>query len=71
MAGDPTDRIATLRDRVDDRPGIAAADRDPLHAFDNRLTLLQQEHSVHRHEKLLRHAVLMAEVLTTLVSLRT
>lgn len=71
MSGDPTDRIATLRDWIDDSPDITAADRDPLHAFDNRLTLLQQEYSAHRHEKLLRHAVLMAEVLTTLISLRT
>jgi hypothetical protein len=63
MAGTPRDRIDTLRDRITGSDAIAPEDRDLLHQFSDRLDLLAQEYSDHRHEKLLRHCTIMAEEL--------
>jgi integrase len=61
MANTPRNRIETLRARIDDSQDIADADADVLHAFSDRLDLLAQQYSDYRHEKLLRHCVLIAE----------
>ena len=62
----PADRVNTLRDRIEsggENGTIAAADRKVLLKFSDRLRLLAQEYTDHRHEKLLRHCVIMAEEL--------
>lgn len=61
MAG-PSARIDTLRDdRIPDNDDIADADREALLAFSNELFLRGSQYSDHRHEKLLRHCVRIAE----------
>jgi len=60
--GDAADRIDTLRDqRIPESDDIAPADEDVLLAFSDELFLRGAEYSDHRHEKLLRHCVRMAE----------
>jgi integrase len=64
--GSPADRVNTLRERIEScgkNGDIAAADRDVLLVFSDRLRLLAQDYTDHRHEKLLRHGVIMAESL--------
>lgn len=63
MASSPRDRIDALRDRIHASDAIAAADRSLLTEFSDRLDLLAQTYSDHRHEKLLRHCTIMAEEL--------
>ncbi|WP_137288799.1 site-specific integrase [Natronorubrum halophilum] len=63
MASTPRDRIDTLRDRIETGDEIADADGKFLLEFSDRLDLLAQTYSGHRHEKLLRHCVIMAEEL--------
>lgn len=69
------DRIETLRKRVKHRaglqesqesetenaPGISEADAKQLLEFSKQMDLLSSKYSNHRHEKLLRHCVIMAE----------
>jgi integrase len=62
----PAKRIETLRDRIDaggENGSIGDRDIDILLTFSDRLRLLAQEYTDHRHEKLLRHGVIMAEQL--------
>lgn len=60
--GSAADRIDTLReDRIPDSAEISAADEDALFEFSDELFLRKSEYSDHRHEKLLRHCVRMAE----------
>lgn len=40
---------------------MGAADRDVLAEYNDQLHLLSNQYSDHRHEKLLRHAVITAE----------
>jgi len=55
-------RVDTLRDeRIPDSEAISAADGELLLAFSDELFLRSAEYSDHRHEKLLRHCVRMAE----------
>ena len=61
MASTPRDRIDTLRERIETSEGIDEADRELLIAFSDRLDLLAQTYSDHRHEKLLRHCTILAE----------
>ena len=64
--GSPADRVNTLRDRIEaggKNGSIADVDRDVLLTFSDRLQLLAQQYTDHRHEKLLRHCVIMAEEL--------
>lgn len=63
MASTPRDRIDTLRDRIAAGDDIGAADRERLLEFSETLDLLAQTYSDYRHEKLLRHCVIMAEEL--------
>jgi hypothetical protein len=58
---DPQDRIETLRNRIGASDDIGDRDADLLRDFDDRLTLRSQDYSPYRHEKLLRHGVLMTE----------
>ncbi|AFO57038.1 integrase [Natrinema sp. J7-2] len=62
MTSTPRDRIDTLRGRIE-TGDIGDDDRDLLLEFSDRLDLLAQQYSDHRHEKLLRHCVIMAEEL--------
>ncbi len=57
----PRDRVDRLRERARESEDIAPADSDLLVEFFDRLDLLAQTYSDHRHEKLLRHCVIMAE----------
>lgn len=61
MASTPRDRIQTLRERVESGEAIGGSDRDLILEFSERLDLLAQDYSDHRHEKLLRHCTIMAE----------
>jgi hypothetical protein len=61
MPQDIQGQIETLVGRIDSSDAIDAADADVLHAFHDRLTLLDSEYSDYRHKKLLRHTVIMAE----------
>jgi integrase len=63
MASTPRDRIDTLRARIKDGNDIAEPDRQHLLQFSDRMDLLAQTYSDHRHEKLLRHCTIMAEEL--------
>ena len=60
---DPQDGIDALRRKVKkgERDIQYDCDRDVLLEFSDRLRLLRQEYSDHRHLKLLRHCVRMAE----------
>lgn len=58
---DPGDRVDTLRDKRIPSDEISSADSDALLAFSDELFLRSAEYSDHRHEKLLRHCVRMAE----------
>jgi len=60
MTGTDTE-LDRLRARIADSDEIATADRAVLDAFDDRLTLLNQQYSEHRHVKLLRHCTIIAE----------
>ncbi|MFB6152709.1 MAG: tyrosine-type recombinase/integrase [Halodesulfurarchaeum sp.] len=69
------DRIETLRERVKHRSGlqepedtdientpeISREDAEQLLEFSKQMDLLSSKYSNHRHEKLLRHCVIMAE----------
>ncbi len=57
----PRDRVDTLRERARESDDIAPGDGDLLIEFSDRLDLLAQTYSDYRHEKLLRHCVIMAE----------
>jgi site-specific recombinase XerC len=61
--GSPRDRIRTLQERIETSEQIADEDREQLSAFHDRLDLLTQQYSDHRHEKLLRHVTILAEEL--------
>lgn len=63
MASTPRDRIETLRERIETGTEIADDDREYLLTFSDRLDLLAQNYTDHRHEKLLRHCTIMAESL--------
>lgn len=63
MATEPRHQIETLRDRITDSTDIAEADEDWLLTFSDRLDLLKQTYSDHRHVKLLRHCTIIAETL--------
>ncbi|EMA39125.1 tyrosine-type recombinase/integrase [Halobiforma nitratireducens] len=63
MATTPRKRIDSLRDRAETGGDIGDRDRELLLEFSDTLDLLAQEYSDHRHEKLLRHCVIMAEEL--------
>lgn len=63
MASTPRDRVDTLRSRIQDNDDIADIDRDRIITFSDRLNLLAQQYSDHRHEKLLRHCTILAEEL--------
>jgi integrase len=60
--GSPADRIETLReDRIPESASLSDAERDALLEFSDELFLRNAEYSDHRHEKLLRHCIRMAE----------
>jgi len=60
--GTAADRIDTLReDRIPGSAEISVADENALLEFSDELFLRKSEYSDHRHEKLLRHCVRMAE----------
>jgi integrase len=60
--GSAADRIETIRtDRIPDNPDLSTTDQDALLEFSDELYLRNAEYSDHRHEKLLRHCVLIAE----------
>jgi len=61
MTSTPRDRVDTLRERIETGDEIGNDDRELLLEFSDRLDLLAQQYSDHRHEKLLRHCVIMAE----------
>lgn len=50
-----------LRDRIRESEELSDKDRESLLKFSDELDLLSEEYSDHRHEKLLRHATIMAE----------
>lgn len=54
-------RITTLEDRIQNSDTISEADRQVLDAFNDRLHLLSNQYSPQRHEKLLRHCVIISE----------
>ncbi|ELY56494.1 integrase family protein [Natronococcus amylolyticus DSM 10524] len=68
MAADTRRRIDRLRTRAEDSNEIDADDRELLIDFSDRLDLLAQTYSDYRHEKLLRHGVIMAEELDVSLS---
>jgi len=57
----PSDRLETLRERIEAADDISDADREVWLDFDDTLVLLGAEYSDHRREKRLRHGVIMAE----------
>lgn len=57
----PETQLDTLRHRIEKSVEIDDEDRSALLEFDDELTLLKSEYSVHRHLKLLRHVTIMAE----------
>lgn len=61
MAQAEQGRIQNLADRIDTSDEIADDDREILAEYNDQLHLLSNQYSDHRHEKLLRHAVIMAE----------
>ncbi len=59
---DPADRVDTLRDnRIPNNDDLTDADQEALLEFSDELFLRKADYSDHRHEKLLRHCVRMAE----------
>lgn len=61
-----SDAVGRLRERIKNGgkdEHIAANDRKVLLEFSDRLQLLAQDYTNHRHEKLLRHCVIIAEQL--------
>lgn len=58
---DARSKVGSLRQRIQESDDISDADRELLLAFSDRLDLLKSEYSDHRHEKLLRHCVRLAE----------
>ncbi|QSG11393.1 Site-specific recombinase XerC [Halapricum desulfuricans] len=58
---EPRTKIKHLRERIDKSDVISEADAEVLIEFSDRLDLLKSEYSDHRHEKLLRHCVRIAE----------
>lgn len=62
MTDDPARQVANLRAalEVGDRGG-SDADREALLAFSDRLGLLAQDYTDHRHDKLLRHCTIISE----------
>jgi len=61
MTVNPKDRLESLRERIDEAEEIDPADQERLREFSDELYLRSSEYSDHRHEKLLRHCVIMAE----------
>jgi hypothetical protein len=59
MGGNHRRKIDVMGDRIRTTPEIDDADRAVLEAFDNELAL--RRYSPARHEKLLRHLLLIAE----------
>jgi hypothetical protein len=57
----PERELNTLRERIAESDTIHPEDRAVIEAFDDRLSLLAQEYSTHRHLKLLRHVTIIAE----------
>ncbi|PSP83293.1 integrase [Halobacteriales archaeon QS_6_64_34] len=57
----PRDRVEALRERIKDSGEIGEQDHERLIEFSDRLALLAQDYSDHRHEKLLRHCTILAE----------
>lgn len=58
----PADRVETLRkERIPESDKLTEDDADALHDFSDELFLRSSDYSDHRHEKLLRHCVRMAE----------
>ncbi len=55
------EKVDTLRERIRESEEISDADAEVLIKFSNRMDLLKSEYSDHRHEKLLRHCLRMAE----------
>lgn len=58
---EPTKSVERLRERAQHSDQIVEADRETLMEFSDRLRLLKSEYGDYRHEKLLRHCVMMAE----------
>ena len=58
---DARSKVGSLRQRIQESDDISDADRELLLAFSDRLDLLKSEYSDHRHEKLLRHCVRLAQ----------
>lgn len=54
-------RIETLRERIREGEGISPEDQDVLLAFSDELDLHKTTYTDARHDKLLRHCVIMAE----------
>lgn len=60
---DPKSQVGTLREKLESGArGGNDPDRDALLAFSDRLSLLRETYSWHRHVKLLRHCVRMSEL---------
>lgn len=54
-------RISNLAERIEASEKLEEADSEVLAEYNDHLHLLANEYSDHRHEKLLRHCVIMAE----------
>ncbi len=54
-------QVERLRERIEDGEDVHEQDRDLLREFSNELQLRRAEYSDYRHEKLLRHNVLLSE----------
>jgi integrase len=64
----PADRVETLREkRIPENDQLTDADEEALLEFSDELYLRKADYSDHRHEKLLRHCVRMAEEVGGLV----
>jgi integrase len=61
MTRDVERSIDRLEDRIDDSDDLSSRDRELLHEFSRQLDLTPSRFSNQRHEKYLRHAVLLAE----------
>lgn len=60
--GTAADRIESIRnDRIPDNEDITSIDQKALLEFSDELFLRSAEYSDHRHEKLMRHCILIAE----------
>lgn len=58
---DPKKAIENLRDRIDESEALFDADREVLKEFSDELYLRKPQTGDYRHEKLLRHTVIMGE----------